>query len=252
MTKLKGKVALITGAATGIGEATARLFAQEGARVVIADWNAEGALDVANDLRRNGADASAYQADVSNPDDVQAMFVHTQQTYGRLDILMNNAGIGSDPKPLHETSLEDWERVIAVCLKGVFLGMKYALPMMIQGGSGNIINVASIAGIIGSPGLSPYAAAKAGVIELTKVGAAEYSRYNIRCNALAPGWTQTAMVDDYIGGEDTTRARMMKGVPLRRFGRVEEIAAAALFLAGDEAQFMQGHTLVIDGGTTII
>ena len=252
MGKLDGKVAIITGGAAGIGKATARLYAQEGAQIVIADISDIG-IETANDIREaTDSEATFIKTDVTNSADVKSMINHALDTFGRVDILMNNAGAGSAPAPIHATDDDDWSKIIDICLKGVFLGTKYALPQMMEQQSGNIINVASIAGIIGSPGLAAYAAAKAGVIELTKTTAAEYSRYGIRCNCLAPGWTKTQMVADYISGDEATEKRMLRGVPLRRFGDVSEIAQSALFLADDGAAFLQGHTLVLDGGITII
>lgn len=252
MGKLTDKVALITGGASGIGRATAELFAAEGARVMIADWNLEGAEATAATIQAQGGEAIASKTDVSSEADIQAMIQATMAQFGRIDILFNNAGAGSPPTALHTTTTQDWDKVIAICLTGVFLGMKYALPLMLEQGGGTIINMASIAGLVGAAGLTPYAAAKAGVIELTKVVAAEYSRHNIRCNVLAPGWIETPMVDDYIGGDKGIQARMISGIPQRRFGEPSEVAHAALFLASDEARFVQGHTLVIDGGITII
>jgi NAD(P)-dependent dehydrogenase (short-subunit alcohol dehydrogenase family) len=251
MGKLDGKVAVITGAAAGIGAATARLFASEGAAVVIADYNGVGGELVADEIQESGGRASAVQTNVARAEDVQAMIDHALSKFGSIDILMNNAGIGSAPVPIHETDEKDWDRVIAVDLKGVFLGIKYVVPHMIERGGGTIINVASIAGLVGSPRLSPYAAAKAGVIELTKVVAAEYSRYNIRCNTIAPGWTQTAIVDAYMSS-GVSEEKLVKNVPMRRLGHVSEIAHTALFLASDEAAFVQGTTVVIDGGLTAV
>lgn len=252
MGKLDGKVAIITGTASGIGRATALLFAQEGARIVAADWNEEGNAQTVQDIHNIGATATAIRTNVAQSENIRAMINLALDEFGHIDILMNNAGVGSPPTPIHATDEDDWNRVIDTSLKGVFLGMKYCLPQMMEQGRGNIINMASVAGMVGSPGLAAYAAAKAGVIALTKLAAAEYSRYGVRCNALAPGWTQTPLVDGFISGRDDTRARMLKGVPMRRFGEVDEVANAALFLASDEAQFVQGHTLVIDGGITIV
>jgi NAD(P)-dependent dehydrogenase (short-subunit alcohol dehydrogenase family) len=180
------------------------------------------------------------------------MINHTLDIFGQVDILVNNAGIASPPVPLHAVDDEDWDRVLDVTLRGVFLGMKYVLPQMMEQNGGAIINMASIAGVVGAPNLGPYAAAKAGIIELTRVAAAEYSRYNIRCNALAPGWTKTRMVEEYINGDEKVEAGMLRAIPMRRFGEPEEIAHAALFLAADDAAFLQGQTIVLDGGLTII
>ncbi len=252
MGQLDGKTALITGGAGGIGTAIARRFAAEGAQVILADINPDGAARLAEDISGHGGLAMAMGADVTRAEDVQAMFTDVQGRYGALDILVNNAGWSATPAPLHEIDQADWVRVLDVCLTGVFLCTKYALPGMIASGGGCIINMASIAGLVGAPGISAYAAAKAGVIELTRTVAAEYARYNIRCNALAPGWTQTAMLDDFIGGDEKREAGLLKATPQRRFGQPGEIAAAALFLAAGEAAFMHGQTLVLDGGLTII
>jgi NAD(P)-dependent dehydrogenase (short-subunit alcohol dehydrogenase family) len=250
--KLDRKVAIVTGAAAGIGEAIARLFAAEGARIIIADINHAEAEEVAQEIRHDGGEASAIRTNVAAAADVRNMINHTLDIFGRVDILVNNAGIGSTPVPLHATDEDDWDRVLAVSLRGAFLGMKYVLPQMMEQGGGNIINMASIAGIVGAANLGPYAAAKAGIIELTRVAAAEYSKFNIRCNALAPGWTRTRMVDEFINGNEKVEAGMLRSLPMRRFGDVREIAHAALFLASDDTQFLQGQTIVLDGGLTNI
>lgn len=252
MGKLDRKVAIVTGAAAGIGEAIARLFAAEDARIIIADINHAEAEEVAQEIRHDGGAASAIRTDVAAATDVRNMINHTLDIFGRVDILVNNAGIGSTPVPLHATDEDDWDRVLAVSLRGAFLGMKYVLPQMMEQGGGNIINMASIAGIVGAANLGPYAAAKAGLIELTRVAAAEYSRFNIRCNALAPGWTKTRMVDEFIRGNEKLEAGMLRAIPMGRFGDVREIAHAALFLASDDTPFLQGQTIVLDGGLTII
>ena len=251
MSKLENKVAVITGGAGGIGGATAKLFANEGARVVVADYNLDGAERVAKEINDGVGVASACKVDVSKAESCAAMIAHTIATFGQIDILMNNAGIASARVPLHETAEADWDRVVDVDLKGVFLGMKYALPHMIERKIGTIICVASISGMISAPGMTPYACAKAGVIQLTRNAAAEYSRYNIRVNALAPGWTRTAIVDDFVNS-GVPEEKLIHGIPVRRLGEVDEIAQAALFLAGDDARFVQGTTLVIDGGITMV
>lgn len=252
MGKLDGKVAIITGGGGGIGSATARLFSHEGAKIVLADWQPEAGEAVAQAIRTAGGEATFIKTNVAKAGDIKAMVNHALSAYRRIDILMNNAGVGSTPAPIHATDDDDWNHVVDVCLKGVFLGMKYTLPQMMEQGSGTIINVASVAGIMGAVGLAPYAAAKAGVIELTKVAAVEYSRYNIRCNTIAPGWTSTQMAATYINDDEATEQKMIKSIPMRRFGEPEEIAHAALLLAGDDVRYLQGHTLVIDGGLTIV
>ncbi|HLA42702.1 MAG TPA: SDR family NAD(P)-dependent oxidoreductase, partial [Aggregatilineales bacterium] len=222
MGKLDGKIALITGGAGGIGVATAQLFHKEGASIVVVDRDEDENEFVADQIRREGGKAIAVHADVSSVDDVKRMINQALDAFRRIDVLFNNAGVGSAPVPIHGTDNDDWDRVINVCLKGVFLGMKYVIPQMMEQHGGTIINMASIAGLIGSQGLAPYAAAKAGVIELTKTAAVEYSKYNIRCNALAPGWVHTPMVEEYIGGDKDREQQMLRGIPMRRFGDVSE------------------------------
>jgi len=252
MTDFTQKVAVITGGASGIGRATAEKLAMRGAKVVVSDIN-PAVEETATELSKaTGSEVTHTVTNVAKPEDIQAMIHHALDKFGRVDILMNNAGFSTAPAPIHATDDDDWSKVLDVCLKGVFLGTKYVLPLMMEQQQGNIINVASIAGVIAAPSLAAYGAAKAGVIGLTKTTVAEYSRYNIRCNCIAPGWTKTSMVDEYIRGDDKTRDRMLRGVPMRRFGEVDEIAEAALFLAGDDVQFMQGQTMVLDGGITII
>jgi len=251
MGALDGKVAIITGAASGIGRATAELFAKEGAQVAAADWHAQEGEAVAGELRRGGADATFVQVDVSSSDDVQRMVRTAVETYGRLDVLFNNAGIEGDQAPTADCTLENWDRVIGVNLKSVFLGMKYAIPELIKGGGGAIINNASVAGLVGFPGIPAYCASKGGVIQLTKTAALEYAKQNIRVNAICPGVIATPMVERFVGGDPARQQAMESLEPVGRLGRPEEVAQLVLFLASDAAPFCTGAPFIIDGGFVV-
>lgn len=248
MGKLDGKVAIITGAASGIGWATAILFATEGAKVVAADWDESKGTKVAEDIRKRGGDATFVKMDVSNPDDVQRTISTAVETYGKLDVLFNNAGMLGEMAPTADCTLENWERVINVNLKGVFLGMKYAIPELLKNGGGVIVNTASAAGFVGFPTLPAYCASKGGVIQLTKAAALEYARQNIRVNAICPGAIQTPLVQTFISlGEEAQRA-MEASEPVGRLGKPEEVARLALYLASDDSSFCTGAPFIIDGG----
>jgi cyclopentanol dehydrogenase len=248
MERLDGKVALITGAARGQGETEARLFAQEGAKVVLTDVLVEPGQQVAASIRTAGGEATFLQLDVSNPDEWHEVVRHTVQTYGRLDILINNAGI-AQRAGLLETSLEDWDRLMDINLKGVFLGMKYAIPAMLESGGGTVINISSTSGIVGFPGGTAYHAAKGGVRLLTKVVAAEFATRGIRVNSIHPGIVETPMTDNMA---PQRMQLLLDRTPMGRKGQPQEIAYGALFLASDEASFMTGAELVIDGGMTAV
>jgi NAD(P)-dependent dehydrogenase (short-subunit alcohol dehydrogenase family) len=244
--RLKNKVAIVTGGGSGIGRATCLLFAREGAKVVVADYVAEGGNETVRQIKEAGGEAVFVQADVSRSADVQNMIGATVRNYGRVDILFNNAGIEGPSAKLANYKEEDWERVIAVDLTAVFLGTKYAIQEMLKQGGGVIISTASVAGMVGFPGSGAYAAAKAGVINLTRLAALEYADKNIRVNCICPGVIETPMVDRVMGGRP--RERVVKTEPIGRLGRPEDIANAALFLASDESSFATGAPFIIDGG----
>ena len=242
---LAGKVALITGGASGIGRETARLFVANGAAVMVADYNVDGAQAVAEEV--GGA---AVRVDVADSASVQAMVAATKERFGGIDILVNSAGVGTSVGHIHVTPDDIFDRVVAINLRGTFLCMKYSIPSMIERGGGRIINLASIAGITGLPSGVAYSASKAGVIGMTRVAAKEYARANILVNAICPGWTDTPMVEEAVKsrGERFEQA-IQAGIPLGRYGTPQEIAAACLFLATG-ASFMTGAPLILDGGIT--
>jgi NAD(P)-dependent dehydrogenase (short-subunit alcohol dehydrogenase family) len=245
--KLEGKVAVITGAASGIGRATALLFVAEGGRVVLADWDESGGEGVAGEIAERGGEAFFQRTDVSQPGDVQALMDGAVKTYGRLDIVFNNAGVEGEMVPTADCSLENWDRVININLKGVFLGMKYAIPQMLRNG-GVIINNASIAGVVGFAGLPAYCASKGGVIQLSKAAALEYAKMGIRVNAICPGIIATPMVDRAIGESEEARKGFEALEPVGRFGTAEEVARLALYLASEDSSFCTGAPFIIDGG----
>jgi|SRR5690625_2892481 len=243
--RLQNKVAIVTGGSGDIGRATAIRFAEEGASVIVADIGEESGLETVSLIRNNGGTAGFIRTDMTKLEDVKRMVQHTMDTYGPLDILFNNAGINSDEKKLPDVSLDEWQKAFDLNATGMFLGMKIAIPHMNPGSS--IINTASIAGIKGQKLVAAYSASKSSVIALTKTAATEFGKKNIRVNAIAPGVIDTNMVEDW---KKTKKWPVLSTAnALRRIGRPEEIAHAVLFLASDEASFITGETLVIDGGT---
>lgn len=246
MARLKNKVAIVTGGGSGIGRSTCLLFAQEGANVVVADYVADGGSETVRQIKAAGGEASFVLTDVAKSADVQNMIATTVKTYGRVDVLFNNAGIEGPSSKIANYKEEDWDRVIAIDLTSVYLGMKYVIPEMLKQGGGVIISTASVAGIVGFPGSGAYAAAKAGVINMTRMVALEYADKNIRVNCICPGIIETPMVDRVVGNR--SKDRVIKAEPIGRLGRPEDIANAALFLASDESSFATGAPFIIDGG----
>ena len=249
MNRLEGKVAVITGAGSGIGAATARLFAAEGAAVVVADLNEAGGTEVMRQCR-DGGRATFVRADVSREEDVQAMIAAARDEYGRVDVLFNNAGLGGAIGPIHDTLVEDWDRTFAVLVRGVFLGIKHAVSQMRANGGGSIISTASVAGIRGGAGPHAYSAAKAAVVNLTRSVALEVAADNIRVNCICPGGINTPLISNRLGGTDVTDQVLAQLQPIVRAGRPEDIAGMALYLASDESSFVTGTSMVVDGGLT--
>ena len=251
--KLKDKVAVITGGAMGIGEATARLFAVEGATVVIGDIVDEAAQEVVDDLTALGGQAAYYHVDVRQPAQVQALIEGTVKSFGGLDILINNAGVAL-AKSTTETTLEEWERVIGINLTGVWLCARVAIPMMIQRGGGVIVNVASNAGLVGFPNLAAYCASKGGVVQLTKAMALDCAPHHIRVNALCPGHTRTPMGDGFVSAQADPQGFVEEFInvqhPIGRMAEAGEVARSILFLASDDSSFITGSIVAADGGYT--
>ncbi len=244
--RLKDKVAIITGGTFGIGEATAYLFAKEGAKVVIAARNKEKGARVVQKIKENRGEAMFVRTDVSVEEDIINLMNETVKEYGKIDILFANAGVG-DMGDVEDVTLEDWNRTISVDLTGLFLSNKYAIAEMRKTGGGSIINCASILGHVGQPSVSAYAAAKGGVVNLTRSLAVENAKYNIRVNAVCPGYIET----DILSGLTDEMLEHLKSLhPVGRLGKPEEVAYPVLFLASDESSFVTGANLLVDGGYT--
>jgi NAD(P)-dependent dehydrogenase (short-subunit alcohol dehydrogenase family) len=248
-----GKIAFVTGAASGIGRAAALAFAREGAAVVAADVSEQGNHETARLIEKQGGKALAVRCDVTKADEVQAALAKTIETFGRLDFAFNNAGIEPrKPAPTADYDEDEWDRILDINLRGVFLCMKHEIPLILKHGDGGaIVNTSSGAGVIGIKGSPAYTAAKHGVIGLTKSAALDYAAQNVRINAVCPGYIETPMMDRFTGGTPEGRAKVVAEEPAGRMGKPEEVAAAAVWLCSDAAAFMVGHALVIDGGQTI-
>jgi NAD(P)-dependent dehydrogenase (short-subunit alcohol dehydrogenase family) len=252
MDRLKGKVAAITGAASGIGRATAIKFAGEGAAVVIADLNVEGGEAAVRDCKENGGRAVFHKTDVSAEAEVKALIARAIKEFGRLDIIYNNAGIVGATGSIEQTSVEDWDKSQAILLRGVFLGMKHATPELRKAGGGSIISTASVAGIRGLLGVHAYCAAKAGVVNLTRSVALELAKDKIRVNCICPGGINTPILHrNQPGAKDAMEQWMATVQPIQRAGHPEDIAGMALYLASDDSEFVTGQAMVVDGGMTI-
>lgn len=255
MGRLEGKVAIITGGSSGIGEVSVRLFTNEGAQVVIADIQDKKGMRLAEEL---GETVSYIHTDVSNEEDVRTAVTNAVKNYGRLDCMFNNAGIAGAVGPIESVTMEAFDKTLAVLLRGVFLGIKYAAPVMKRQGSGSIISTASVAGIRTGYGNHIYSAAKAGVIQLTRSVAMELGESGIRVNCILPGFIPTPMIGRARGLSieaadrkiDVIKESFKEAQPIKRTGLPEDIAKAALWLAGDDSSFVNGHALVVDGGVT--
>jgi NAD(P)-dependent dehydrogenase (short-subunit alcohol dehydrogenase family) len=247
-----GKVALVTGAAAGMGLATALAFAEAGAAVVLADVKEEAVRAEAERLVAAGHKALAVRCDVSDDAQVAAMVERTVAEFGRLDAAFNNAGVMARIAPTADSSRENWDRVIGVNLQGVWSCMKHELRQMERQGSGAIVNNASIGALTGNPGIASYIASKHGVVGLTRTAALEYVKRGIRVNAVNPGLIDTQIARDVVNGDEQAYAALEKGVPMGRAGRPEEIASAVLWLCSPGASYVVGHALTVDGGVTVV
>lgn len=247
MSEFADKVALVTGAASGIGRATARMYARDGARVVVSDVTDEGGEETAQLIRDAGGDAVFIRADVSDPDSCEAMVKHALDTYDRLDIACNNAGIGGDSNLTGEYGIEAWQRTIEINLSGVFYCMRYQIPAMLQGGGGVIINMTSILGQVGFATAPAYVAAKHGVVGLTRTAAIEYAQQGIRVNAVGPAFIRTPMISKME--EDSDSHRMLLDLhPVGRLGESDEVAELVIWLSSERASFVTGAYYPVDGG----
>jgi NAD(P)-dependent dehydrogenase (short-subunit alcohol dehydrogenase family) len=247
-----GKIALVTGAAAGMGLATARAFAEAGAAVVLADIDEDAVKHAAGALVKAGHAAIGVRCDVSDDASVAALVEHTVAEFGRLDAAFNNAGVMARISPVAETSTDEWERVIGINLRGVWSCMKHELRQMQRQHGGAIVNNASVGALTGNPGIASYIAAKHGVIGLTRTAALEYVTHGIRVNAVNPGLIDTQIARDVVSGDEHAYAELARNVPIRRAGRPEEIAAAVLWLCSPAASYVIGHGLTVDGGMTVV
>jgi NAD(P)-dependent dehydrogenase (short-subunit alcohol dehydrogenase family) len=246
-----GKVAFVTGGGTGIGRAAALAFAREGANVVVADISEQGNQETARMIEAAGSRAIAVHCNVARSEDVKAALDNAVQTFGRLDFAFNNAGVEQPLSLAADISEEEWERIINIDLRSVFLCMKHEIPLMLKQNAGVIVNTSSGAGVKGIAGQAAYCAAKFGIVGLTKAAALDYAKSGIRINAVCPGIIETPMMGRFSGGTPEGRERVIDLEPVGRMGKPEEIAAAVLWLCSDAAAFVVGHALVIDGGQTV-
>jgi NAD(P)-dependent dehydrogenase (short-subunit alcohol dehydrogenase family) len=248
MGRVEGKVAIVTGAGSGIGRASAMLLAKEGAKTVVVDRNAEAGEETVRMIREAGGEAIFVKADVSEAEDIKKMVKTAVSTYGKLNILFNNAGFIHEVAPTADASEEVFDETIATNLKGAFMGMKYAIPEMLRIGGGSIINIASIAGTKGVTNAPAYAASKGGVLALSRATAIEYATQNIRVNCISPGTISTPAMAALMKDDPEIKRNYEEAVPQGRLGRPDEVAQVVLFLASDEASHITGEKLAIDGG----
>jgi len=244
----ENKVAIVTGGSFGIGKATAKAFARRGAKVVIADWVED--YSTLKEIQDDGGSAIFVKCDVSKTSDVTALITKTIETFRRIDFAVNNAGVEGGTAPTHECTEENWDKTININLKGVWLCMKQEIPPMLKQGKGAIVNIASIAGLVGFPGLRAYVVSKHGIVGLTKTAALEYAKQGIRVNAVCPGVIKTPMVDRTTGKDKAVEKQYEAMEPVGRMGEPEEVAESIVWLCSDAASFVTGHALAVDGGWT--
>jgi NAD(P)-dependent dehydrogenase (short-subunit alcohol dehydrogenase family) len=244
----QNQVALITGAAAGIGRATALAFARQGARVVVSDWDERGGIETVRQIQAAGGEAIFQGCDVSNAAQVKTLVDRAASQFGRIDHAFNNAGVEGAVAPLGDSSIENWNRTLGINLNGVYFCMKEELSVMLKQGSGSIVNCSSIAGVRGFAGMGAYVASKHGVLGLTKSAALDYAAKKIRINAICPGVIHTPMIDRFTGGDEKAAQSLASNAPMNRMGRPEEIADAVLWLCQPGAAFVTGTEIVVDGG----
>ncbi|MFC1990901.1 SDR family oxidoreductase [Chloroflexota bacterium] len=247
--QFKGRVAIVTGGSSGIGRATVLAFAREGTKVVVADVNVTGGEETVDMIKEFGGEAIFVKTDVSKAAEVEAMVNKAIETYGHLDYAHNNAGIESAGYPTADCTEEDWDRILSINLKGVWLCMKYEIPQMLKQGKGAIVNTASTLGLVGLENRPAYTASKHGVVGLTKEAALDYAKVGIRINAVCPGLTYTPMIERLLTNDPGVETRLTAIMPIGRAGAPEEIAEAVVWLCSDAASFVVGHALTVDGGS---
>lgn len=251
MGRLNNKVAIITGAASGQGAVEAKLFAEEGAKVVATDLNEAKLEDVVAEIKASGGEAIGVKHDVASAEDWETVVEKTVEAFDKIDILINNAGItGQIMKNIEDFTFDEWDQIMDINAKGPFLGIKAVIPEMKKAGAGSIVNISSLSGIYGL-GNPAYNSSKGAVRLLTKNIALDYGKYSIRCNSVHPGTIETPMIADFVGNEEGRQAALA-GIPLNVLGQPEDIANAVLFLASDESKFITGSELIIDGGSILI
>ena len=246
--KFQDKIALVTGAGSGIGRAAAKAFAGEGAKVVIADISVNGGEETVHMINEEGGEAIFIKTDVSQQSEVEALFLKTIEKYGRIDCAFNNAGIGQAPSLTAEYNKDTWDSIVGTNLSSIWLCMRYEIPQMIKQGAGTIVNTSSDAGLFGVPGMGAYSATKHGIIGLTKTAALEYARSGLRVNAICPGPIATEGIQAYVTAHPELESQFTAMVPMKRFGSPAEIAKVVIWLCSDAASYVTGVALPVDGG----
>ena len=243
-----GKVAFVTGGASGIGRATALAFAQNGAWVAVADVNVDGGLNTIRMIEEAGGEAIFFKCDVADPTSIEKTFESIVKNMGKVDCAFNNAGTEGQSQSTTECTLENWQKTMDINLRGVWLCIKQEIPLMISHGGGSIVNCSSVAGLVGFQNSPAYTASKHGVIGLTKSAALEFAQKNVRVNAVCPGVIETPMIERFAHGDPQAYSQLKQGEPVGRLGKPEEIASSVLWLCSDQASFVTGHSLAVDGG----